>query len=219
MDAAQERKEMVARLRDRGYLTEGRAIEAMLKVPRHLFLPPAIRGLAYEDRPQDIGCGQTISAPHMVAIMVEALEVGPGMKVLEVGAGSGYHAAVLAEMVRPGGKVFAVERVSELVERAKRNLASAGYDDITVLLSDGTMGLSEEAPFDRISVAAAAPSVPRPLMEQLAEDGVMLVPVGGRGHQELIRIERQGDEFSRSELGSVVFVPLIGEHGHPDHPG
>jgi protein-L-isoaspartate(D-aspartate) O-methyltransferase len=155
----------------------------------------------------------------MVAIMVEALEAGPGMKVLEVGAGSGYHAAVLAELVRPGGKVFAVERVPELVERAKRNLASAGYEDVTVLLSDGTIGLSEEAPFDRISVAAGAPSVPRPLMEQLAEGGIMLVPVGGRGHQELIRIERQGDKFSRSELGGVVFVPLIGEHGHSDRQG
>jgi protein-L-isoaspartate(D-aspartate) O-methyltransferase len=219
MDATQERMEMVTRLRDRGYLTEERAIEAMLKVPRHLFMPPAIRGLAYEDRPQDIGCGQTISAPHMVAIMAEALEAGPGMKVLEVGAGSGYHAAVLAELVRPGGKVFAVERVPELVERAKRDLASAGYEDVTVLLSDGTMGLRDEAPFDRISVAAGAPSVPRPLMEQLAEDGIMLVPVGGRGHQELIRIERKGDKFLRSELGSVMFVPLIGEHGHPDRQG
>ena len=219
MDAAQQRKGMVARLRDRGYLTSERAIEAMLKVPRHLFMPQDIRDQAYEDRPQYIGCGQTISAPHMVAIMVEALEVGPAMRVLEVGAGSGYHAAVLAEMVRPGGAVFAVERVPELVRGAKMNLASAGYDDVTVLLSDGTMGLKQEAPFDRISVAAAAPSVPRPLMDQLAEGGILLVPVGGRGHQQLIRMERKGGQFSSTDLGSVVFVPLIGEHGHPDHQG
>jgi len=115
--------------------------------------------------------------------------------------------------------VFAVERVPELVGRAKMNLASAGYDEVTVLLSDGTMGLSAEAPFDRISVAAAAPSVPRPLMDQLADGGILLVPVGGRGHQQLIRIERKGGLFSSEDLGSVVFVPLIGEHGHPDHQG
>jgi protein-L-isoaspartate(D-aspartate) O-methyltransferase len=191
----------------------------MLKVPRHLFMPQDIREQAYEDRPQHIGCGQTISAPHMVAIMVEALEVGPGMKVLEVGAGSGYHAAVLAEMVRPGGAVFSVERVPELVRSAKANLASAGYDEVTVLLSDGTVGLSKEAPFDRISVAAAAPAVPRPLMDQLADGGILLVPVGDRGYQQLIRIVRKGGTFSSEDLGSVVFVPLIGEHGHPDHQG
>jgi protein-L-isoaspartate(D-aspartate) O-methyltransferase len=210
--------EMVTRLRDRGYIKSQRVYEAMMAVPRHLFLPSAIRDLAYVDRPMEIGFGQTISAPHMVAIMAEALEVRPGMRVLEVGAGSGYHAAVLAELVRPGGKVFAVEIVPELVDRARRNLAESGYgDEVTVVLSDGSMGLRKEAPFDRISVAAAAPSVPTPLVEQLVDGGVLLVPVGERGYQELIKVSRVGDKILQTEMGGVVFVPLIGEHGHHEN--
>jgi protein-L-isoaspartate(D-aspartate) O-methyltransferase len=218
MDPIESRREMVSRLRERGYITGQRVYDAMMSVPRHLFLPTALRDRAYVDTPMEIGCGQTISAPHMVAIMAEALEVLPGMKVLEVGAGSGYHAAVLAELVRPRGSVFTVEIVPELVERARRNLEETGYGgEVKVVLSDGSMGLGNEAPFDRISVAAAAPSVPLPLVEQLVDGGILLVPVGERGYQELIMVRRQGDKVIRSEMGGVVFVPLIGEHGHHEH--
>jgi protein-L-isoaspartate(D-aspartate) O-methyltransferase len=218
MDPIESRREMVSRLRGRGYITGQRVYDAMMAVPRHLFLPAALRDRAYVDTPMEIGCGQTISAPHMVAIMTEALDVLPGMKVLEVGAGSGYHAAVLAELVRPRGSVFTVEIVPELVEMARRNLEETGYgSEVKVVLSDGSLGLADEAPFDRISVAAAAPSVPLPLVEQLGDGGILLVPVGERGYQELIMVRRQGDKVLRSEMGGVVFVPLIGEHGHHEH--
>jgi protein-L-isoaspartate(D-aspartate) O-methyltransferase len=172
-----------------------------MAVPRHLFLPPEMCEQAYVDTPLQIGEGQTISAPHMVAIMAEALDLHPGLKVLEVGGGSGYHAAVMAELVRPGGKVFTIERIPLLVEMARKNLEAAGYSEVVeVIEGDGTRGLPEHAPYDRISVAAAAPHVPEPLKDQLSDGGKMLVPVGGSWYPE--------------NLGGCVFVPLIGEHGH-----
>jgi protein-L-isoaspartate(D-aspartate) O-methyltransferase len=211
----EERHELVRRLKSYGYVSSPRVLEAMERVPRHEFLPEEMADVAYQDTPLSIGQGQTISAPHMVGMMLEALDLQPGMKVLEIGTGSGYHASLLAELVRPEGKVYTIERIEELGQRARLVLERLGYGDaVEVIISDGTNGLPEHAPYDRILVTAAAPYVPEPLKEQLADGGILLIPVGGRGFQELTVIVREGNEYRESPLGSVVFVPLIGEHGY-----
>lgn len=208
---------MVSRLQSQGIIRSQRVADAMLAVPRHMFLPPSLREQAYTDTPLHIGEGQTISAPHMVAIMVEALDLQPGHKVLEVGGGSGYHAAVIAELIRPDGKVFTIERLHGLVEMARKNLKQAGYSDmVEVIEGDGTRGLPEHAPYDRISVAAAAPHIPEPLKEQLADEGRLLVPVGGSWYQDCTLITRKKGRFQTENLGGCMFVPLIGEHGYKD---
>ena len=214
MDPKEARKRLVRRLLDTGYLSSPAATKAMENVERHLFLPKEMEEEAYLDTPLHIGEGQTISAPHMVAIMVEALDLHPGHKVLEVGGGSGYHAAVMAEMVKPNGKVYSIERIEMLAEWGRQNLRTAGNDKLVeIIVADGSKGLPDKAPFDRISIAAAAPSVPEPLKQQLVDGGKMLVPVGGQWYQELIMVTRKGNEFLQRDLGGVVFVPLIGEFG------
>jgi len=179
-------------------------------------MPGADENAPYEDVPQPIGLGQTISAPHMVAMMVEALDLRPGLKVLEVGGGSGWHAAVIASLVRPGGRVVTVERLGALAEIAVANLARAGFSDtVAVVVGDGSVGYPAEAPFDRISVAAAAPRVPPSLVEQLVPDGGrLLVPVGPPARQELTEVVTQGGAARRRNLGGCVFVPLIGAEGY-----
>jgi len=186
-------------------------ISAMSRVPREMFLPEPLQSRAYDDTPLPIGRGQTISAPHMVAIMCTILDLQPGMNVLEVGGGSGYHAAVMAELVRPGGHVYAVERIAELAEAARSNLARAGVENVTVIHSDGSLGLPEHAPYDRISVAATAPSIPEPLKQQLKSGGRMVLPVG-RDSQELYLVTRKNG-FSVERKMGVIFVPLIGQEG------
>jgi protein-L-isoaspartate(D-aspartate) O-methyltransferase len=188
-----------------------RVISAMSKVQREIFVPEEIRSKAYQDTPLPIGCSQTISAPHMVAIMCDILDLQDGMKVLEVGGGSGYHAAVMAELVGPTGHVYSVERIPELVIRARENLKIAGIQNVTVVQADGSIGLSEYAPYDRISVAATAPAVPEPLKEQLKRGGKMVIPVGS-GYEELLLVTRKNGFLVEEKMG-VVFVPLIGEHG------
>ena len=186
-------------------------ISAMSRVPREMFLPDLLQSRAYDDTPLPIGQGQTISAPHMVAIMCTILDLQPGMNVLEVGGGSGYHAAVMAELVRPGGHVYAVERIAELAEAARSNLARAGVENVTVIHSDGSLGLPEHSPYDRISVAATAPSIPEPLKQQLKSGGRMVLPVG-RDSQELYLVTRKNG-FSVERKMGVIFVPLIGQEG------
>jgi protein-L-isoaspartate(D-aspartate) O-methyltransferase len=212
---SERRKAMVRRLRSAGYVRTPEVERAMETVPRELFLPTSMAEEAYVDSPLPIGRGQTISAPHMVAIMSEELELRPGQKVLEIGGGSGYHAAVTAELVRPGGKIFTMERIPELVDAAKSNIARAGYSDLVeVILGDGSKGLPEKAPFDRIFVACGAPDVPAPLVGQLAEMGVMLVPVGGRSCQDLVKVRKRNGRISHESRGGCIFVPLIGEYGY-----
>lgn len=214
-DFSKARSELVNNLLRRGYVSKPEVAAALGKVPREEFVPRELRGEAYIDTPLPIGSGQTISAPHMVAMMAEALDLRPGLRVLEVGGGSGYHAAVVAELVSPGGHVFTVERLPELAAFARENITRTGYaDTVTVVQSDGSVGLPEHAPFDRIFVACGAPSVPGPLKAQLKDGGSMLVPVGGRTFQDLIKVEREGDHYVTHNLGGCVFVPLIGEHGH-----
>lgn len=181
-------------------------------VRRESFLPDYQQDAAYEDSPLSIGHGQTISAPHMVAIMTEALELRPGQRVLEVGSGSGYQAAVLSRLVGPRGHVVTMERVAELAEGARRALASEGCDNVEVREGDGSLGAPDAAPFDRILVTAAAPRVPPPLLEQLAPDGLLLVPVGERTC-DLVRVHRGENGFHSTSLGLCAFVPLVGRHG------
>ncbi len=186
-------------------------LAAMGNVPRHLFVRESDRANAYEDHPLSIGCDQTISAPHMVGIMCSLLEIERGMKILEIGGGSGYHAAVLAELTGPGGMVYSIERVTELAEFARQNLRNAGYKNVVVTTGDGTLGLSEHALYDRITVACAAPAVPQPLIDQLKRGGRMTIPLG-RYTQELYLVHKN-EVISKKKSGGVVFVPLIGEYG------
>ena len=209
---ANQRERMVAQqIHARGVRDE-RVLEAMRKVPREAFVPQDVRELAYTDMPLPIAEGQTISQPYIVAFMIEALALQGGEKILEVGAGSGYAAAVLAEIA---GEVYAIERIGQLAEKAASHLMDQGYKNVHVLHADGTRGWDEHAPFDAILVSAGGPVVPESLKSQLAVGGRMVVPVGSvsRG-QELIRItRREGGQFDREDLADVRFVPLIGEEG------
>lgn len=189
-------------------------LSAMAAVPREVFLPEGLKGQAYDDTPLPIGCRQTISAPHMVAIMCDLLDLEAGMTVLEVGGGSGYHAAVMAVLVGPQGHIYSLERISELVSSARRNLEKAGISNVTVIEGDGSLGLPEHAPYDRISVAAAAPRVPQALQEQLKPGGRMVLPVGS-DYQRLLVVTRKNGFFVEEKMG-VIFVPLIGEQGYRD---
>ncbi|MCU0851934.1 MAG: protein-L-isoaspartate(D-aspartate) O-methyltransferase [Thermoplasmata archaeon] len=214
-DNDSRRNALVDSLVRRGYVVSSSVEKAMRRVPREEFLPDSFREDAYIDTPLPIGDGQTISAPHMVAIMAERLDLAPGLKVLEIGAGSGYHAAVCAEIVAPDGHIYTMERISSLAEFAEGNLRKTGYSElVTVIFGDGTRGLPEKAPFDRIFVAAGAPDIPEPLTKQLADGGALLVPVGGRYYQDLIKVRRRGNRFEKENLGGCVFVPLIGEYGY-----
>jgi protein-L-isoaspartate(D-aspartate) O-methyltransferase len=206
---------LVRRLRAQRYLQTPEVERAFVAADRAAFLGRGVRGQAYVDAPLSIGHDQTISAPHMVAIMVEALRARPGMKVLEVGGGSGWHAAVIAGVVSPGGSVVSVERLAPLAEAARGNLERSGFADrVRTVVADGSIGYQGEAPFDRISVAAAAPGVPPSLVSQLEPDGGrLLVPVGSRSYQELIAVTRAGKHVAKENLGGCAFVPLIGAEG------
>lgn len=212
MDYERARKELVDGLLARGNLRSERVAAVMRSVPRDLFVPRFLTHRAYEDAPVPIGHGQTISAPHMVAIMTEALELGPGQRVLEVGTGSGYQAAILGRLVEPGGRVVTIERVRQLARRAQEALEACGGGNVTVVAGDGSLGRPEAGPFDRIIVTAAAPRLPPPLIEQLAMEGVLLAPVG-EGVSDLIRARRTPAGLREESLGACAFVPLKGAHG------
>ena len=197
---------MVRELAARG-ITDGRVLEAMSRIPRHLFVPEGLRSRAYEDCPLPIGYGQTISQPSTVALMSQMLETSPGMRVLEVGTGSGYQAAVLAAM---GCTVYTVERLKELYQSARALLQQLDLRAIHMQRSDGTLGMPAAAPFDRIIVTAGGPQIPPPLLEQLAVDGIMLIPVGARPRtQRLTRIMRRQGRLCSEDLGPAVFVDLV----------
>ncbi len=187
-----------------------RVLEAMLSVPRHLFVPEGLRGSAYHDSPLPIGEGQTISQPYMVALMTELLELRGSEKVLEVGTGSGYQAAILSLLA---AEVFTIEKNERLASKAAERLKDLGYENVYVRVGDGTLGLREEAPFDGIIVTAGSPSIPQPLTEQLKVGGRLVIPVGPSGMQMLKLIIRMEDRFVEEEKGGCVFVPLVGKHG------
>lgn len=217
-----ERKRLVDQLKLYGYIRTREVERAFLKVPREEFVPPDLRKKAYLDTPLPIGHGQTISAPHMVAIMTELLGARIGEKVLEVGTGSGYQAAILAEIVNPdrkaGGIVYTIERIPQLAEFAKKNLERTGYiNRVVVIVGDGSKGYPKEAPYDKIIVTAAAPRVPRSLLEQMRSPGRMVIPVGTRYEQTLLVVEKDLEGKIRiTESIPCVFVPLIGEEGWKD---
>jgi len=199
---------MINELRKQG-ISE-RVLDAMRRVPRHLFVPEKERKNAYVDHPLPIGCGQTISAPHMVAIMCDLLDIQDGMKILEIGAGSGYHAAVMG-LLAGSGHVYAVERIKTLVEFAKDNLKKAGITNVSVIWGDGSLGLPDHAPYDRISVACAAPEILKSLTDQLKTGGKLVIPVG-RYYQQLYLVTKVNG-LKKEAKGGVVFVPLLGKEG------
>ncbi len=186
-------------------------LAAMAKVPRHLFVPDALAPTAYDDRPLPIGYGQTISQPYIVGSMLQALELKPGMSVLEIGTGSGYQAAVLFAM---GMKVFTVERLEPLYLEAKARFAALGMHSIETKLADGTLGWQHNAPYERIIVAAGGPGIPETLAQQLAPSGLLIIPVGKeRGKQRLTLVHKKGLSYSVASAASVAFVDLIGQAG------
>ena len=187
-----------------------RVLAAMKQVPRHLFVPENERQNAYADYPLPIGWGQTISAPHMVAIMCDILDIREGMTVLEIGGGSGYHAAVIAKLAG-SGHVYTVERIEPLASFARENLKKAGISNVTVIVEDGSLGLPGFAPYDRISVAAASPEILDTLTDQLKTGGKLVIPVG-KYYQELYLVTRT-DGLKKEPKGGVVFVPLVGKKG------
>jgi len=207
---SRQRQLMVeSQLRRRGIADE-RVLAAMSKVPREKFIPQSQRRFAYDDTALSIGEGQTISQPYMVAKMLELLACRPEHRVLEVGAGSGYQAALLGEL---SVEVYAIEIVETLAERARQVLSHLSYENVSIVVGDGTLGYPQAAPYDRIIVAAAAPEVPQPLVEQLAEGGRLVAPVGSRGMQTCILAEKEDGELSTEKSIGCVFVPLVGEHG------
>jgi len=209
---AELRAKMVyEQLRTRGIRSK-RVLAAMNAVPRHLFVPAGVIERAYDDCPLPIGFDQTISQPYIVAYMTQFLNLQGHETVLEIGTGSGYQSAILAELAH---KVHSVERIPQLATEAGHLLKALHYDNVEVHVADGTLGLPQYGPFDAIMVTAAAPQAPEPLKSQLADGGCMIIPSGRRGGQYLERWERQGDSLHREALVPVAFVPLIGKHGWP----
>ncbi|MEM1541585.1 MAG: protein-L-isoaspartate(D-aspartate) O-methyltransferase [Ignisphaera sp.] len=213
-----ERRQLVEYLKRAGIIRSRNVEEAFLSIPREHYVPEHLREYAYQDTPLPIGSGQTISAPHMVAIMTEELMVEPNHKILEIGTGSGYQTSILAHIVSKGcGHVYTVERIPELAQNALINISRAVphlLKYITIHVGDGSKGLQEFAPYDRIIVTAAAPRIPEPLINQLALEGVMVIPVGNRYEQLLTIVtkDRRGDILIRQSI-PCVFVPLLGEYG------
>lgn len=211
--ATRERERLVDELEAKGRIRSRRVADAMRAVPRHAFVPESVRDRAYDDAPLDIGRDQVVTAPHLVADVTELLELEPGHTILEIGTGSGYHAAVLAE-VAGGENVYTVERFPDLARRARRTLDAGGYGDVSVIVADGSRGLPKGAPYDRISVTCAAPDVPSPLLDQLRDGGRMVVPLGPRRNtQQLTLVEKRDGRIERTPHGPVRYVPLVGAHG------
>jgi protein-L-isoaspartate(D-aspartate) O-methyltransferase len=208
--AVQRRKMVDWQLRGRG-IRDARVLDAMTRVPRHEFVAPEFRAQAYDDHPLPIGEEQTVSQPYIVAAMLESLALEPSATVLEVGTGSGYQTALLAELAQ---RVFSVERLAGLAESAADRLARLGYGNVTVVVGDGSLGLPEHAPYDAIVVSAAAPKIPQPLFDQLQEGGRMIIPVGPAYGQELQFVRKQEGLAASTSLDACRFVPLIGEQGY-----
>lgn len=204
------RRQMVRDQIERRGVRDSRVLDAMRKVPRHRFTGSITPEASYSDMAMPIGGGQTISQPYMVAVMTEQLALTGAERVLEIGTGSGYQAAVLSELA---AEVYSVERVGSLSKGAGRTLKELGYENVHLRAGDGTLGWPEEAPFDRIMVTAAAPELPRPLVEQLAMGGIIVAPVGSRDTQELVRAVKGPDGLRMSYSVLCMFVPLVGEYG------
>ncbi|MGB9856937.1 MAG: protein-L-isoaspartate(D-aspartate) O-methyltransferase [Dictyoglomaceae bacterium] len=204
-----KRQELINLLKDEGITSES-VLKVLAKVPRHLFIPKELEEIAYENQALPIGEFQTISQPFIVALMTQALDLSGKERVLEIGTGSGYQTAILAELAQ---EVFTVERLKSLLEKAQSLLEFLGYKNIYFKLGDGTEGWEEFAPYDRIIVTASAPEIPLPLWEQLKEDGIIVIPIGSKEYQNLYKITKKEGKKLIENLGGVVFVPLIGKYG------
>ena len=210
------RAQLVETLKAKG-IREPAVLKAISEVPRHLFVPEGVRHRAYEDSALPIASGQTISQPYVQARSLEVAGLTGREKVLEIGTGSGYQTALMGRLA---SMVFSVERVESLARVARAALESAGVRNVTVLVGDGTLGWNAYAPYDAIIVSAASPEVPQPLLRQLADGGKLVIPLGDRDYQTLTLIQKEGDDFSRTSLGDVRFVPLLGQFGFtPSDPG
>jgi len=194
-------------------VSDKRVLTAMEKVPRHEFVEEGLKGVAYEDNPLPIGMDQTISQPYIVALMTDLLDVSEEHKVLEIGTGSGYQAAVISYLSM---SVITVERIPKLFKNAKETLRKLGYNNITVVMADGSIGYREYAPYDRIIVTAASPSIPDELIDQLADSGKMVIPVGGKITQQLLVLKKEGTKVIKTDSIGVRFVPLKGRKGWQD---
>jgi protein-L-isoaspartate(D-aspartate) O-methyltransferase len=205
------REKMIQTLRGHYKIADEKVLQAMREVPRHLFVPEALKSQAYKDNALPIASKQTISQPFIVARMTELLELTPQSKVLEIGAGSGYQTVILAKLAN---KIYAIERVPALVQEAQERLKKLKINNVTLICADGTLGWQTHAPFDAILVAAGSPTVPQPLLNQLKIGGRLVLPVGqDQKTQNLIRVTRTERDYKTEDLGACAFVPLIGEHG------
>ncbi|HEX9681477.1 MAG TPA: protein-L-isoaspartate(D-aspartate) O-methyltransferase [Acidimicrobiales bacterium] len=214
-DFARQRARLVADQLERRDISDAAVLAAMADVPRHEFVPIDHTEAAYDDRPLAIGCDQTISQPYIVALMAQVAELTGADRVLEIGAGSGYAAAVFS---RCAGHVWAVERHGPLAEAARARLARLGFDNVDVIHADGSAGWSPAAPYQAIIVSAAAPDVPRPLVEQLVDGGRLVIPIGRSWGQDLLCVRREGDRTRTARVCPVAFVPLVTESGGSDNP-
>ncbi|MBN2422640.1 protein-L-isoaspartate(D-aspartate) O-methyltransferase [Candidatus Woesearchaeota archaeon] len=195
-------------------VSDKKILHAIKKVPRDLFVRKENLNEAYENYPLPIGFGQTISQPYTVAFMIEQLELKQGEKVLEIGTGSGYNASIMAKIVEPNGKILSVEILSDLIEFAKQNLKKAGIKNVHVIHGDGSVGYSDEAPYDKIIVTAGCPEIPNPIIEQLKEEGIIVAPVESLFGQEMIKLIKHKDSLAIKKLGNFSFVPLKGKKGY-----
>jgi len=212
-----QNKKMINYLLFNKYITIEIAV-AMEKIEREFFVPSEFASSAYLDLPLPIGYGQTISAPSMVGIMLKELMVKKGMKVLEIGTGSGWQTALLAFLVGENGKVYSVEKIQDLASKAEERIKNLGIKNMEIKIGDGTLGMKENAPFDRIIVSASAPEIPKPLIEQLANEGKMLIPIGSGYWQELILVEKdKNGKISTRQILPVMFVPLVGKFAYPEN--
>jgi len=213
MDYAILRERMVKEQLLSRDIRDEKVLAAFRKVPRHIFVPEEWRSSAYADYPLPIGQNQTISQPYMVALMTQLLELKGQEKVLEIGTGSGYQTAILAELAK---EVYSIERFAILAEKAKKTLQELGYSNIKIRIGDGTLGLPENAPFERIIVTAAGLNTPPPLLEQLKEEGIMVIPLGGAFSQELAVLYKKKDGLQVKKICGCVFVPLVGKYGQQE---
>ncbi len=213
MDFCDERRKLVSKLKKEGRIKTVEIEHAFLEIPREKFIPKNLNHYAYSDIPLEIGNGQTISAPHMVAIMCEDLDLKKGQKILEIGSGSGYHAAITSKIIGKEGHVFSIERISVLANFAKKNLIETGITNVDIIIGDGSIGFQEKAPYDRIYVTCAAPRIPSILIEQLKDPGKLMVPIGNI-ICALNLLEKIGGKTIINNLGGCAFVPMIGENGY-----
>ncbi len=213
MTFEEKRKILVEFLKKQGRIKSKEIEKAFLEIPREKFISTTFEKYAYSDTPLEIGNGQTISAPHMIAIMCEALDLRKGQKILEIGTGSGYHAAIVAKIIKPKGKLYTIERHKNLAEKAKQNIKNSKIKNVIIEIGDGSKGLKKYAPYDRIYVTCSAPTIPQPLIDQLKDPGKMLIPVGGT-ICTLYLIEKKNRKIIKENHGGCAFVPLIGKYGH-----